>query len=264
MKEKDSVLCVGLDPALPSQRSKDVIPQQYLKVDDENEVRLDFCLDIVEQVNESCTAAKPNQQYVFGWTKKQHQKLTSAIRKANMLSILDYKLNDIRDTVESSLFHLAECGYDAITFNPLMGNLEETVKFAHESSKKARGYELGIIVLTLTSNPEAIKYMKQATLDKQPLYKSIAQDIRTYNADGAVVGATGHVAQEDIETIRKTIGEDKVILVPGVGTQRGDPVKIIKAGSRNILINVGRDITYADNPGIKAEEYMKLFRQAGE
>jgi orotidine-5'-phosphate decarboxylase len=239
LKEKNSVLCIGLDPALPYQRSKNVIPQKYLKVYDENEARLNFCLDIVEQVNEFCIAAKPNQQYLLGLTKKQHQKLTGTIKKAKMLSILDYKLNDIRDTVE-------------------------TINIAHESVMKARGYELGIIVLTLTSNPEAIKYMKLAIFDRRPIYKSIAQDISKYNADGAVIGATGHVTQEDITYIRRTIGEEKIILFPGIGTQEGDPEKVIKAGQHNILINVGRDIIYADSPVKKAQHYYELFRRIRE
>jgi orotidine 5'-phosphate decarboxylase subfamily 2 len=264
LKEKDSILCVGLDPALPRQRVRDVIPSEYLTTTDENEARLNFCLDIVEQVKEYSIAAKPNQQYVLGFTKQQHRKLTDAIRRSRMLSILDYKLNDIRDTVESSLFHLAECGYDAITFNPLMGNLEEAVKLAHESVNRTRGHELGIIVLTLTSNPEAVRYMKQATLGGQPLYVSIAQDIRKHKADGAVVGATGHVTQEDVRLIRETIGEDKVILFPGVGAQEGDPEKIIKAGNQNILINVGRDIIYSDNPAERAKSYRTLFKQTRE
>lgn len=259
LKDKDSVLCVGLDPALPKQRAKDVIPPKYLKSGDENEARLNFCLDMVEQVKESCIAAKPNQQYVIGFTKQQHRKLTGTIRKLKMLSILDYKMNDIRDTVESGLFHLAECGYDAITFNPLMGNLEETVKLAHESAQKVRGYELGIIVLTLTSNPEAVRYMKQAILDKKPLYISIARDVKKCEADGAVIGATGHVTEDDIRSIRKTVGAEKVFLFPGVGAQKGDPEKIIKSGGQNILINVGRDIIYSDSPVEKADSYCKLF-----
>jgi orotidine 5'-phosphate decarboxylase subfamily 2 len=263
-KRKDSVLCVGLDPALPRQRAKDVISSKYLATADENEARLSFCLDVVEQAKEYSIAAKPNQQYVLGFTKQQHRTLTDTIRKSRMLSILDYKLNDIRDTVESSLFHLAECGYDAITFNPLLGNLEEVIKLAHESVKKTRGYELGIIVLTLTSNPEAVRYLKQATLDEQPLYVSIARDIRRHEADGAVIGATGHITEDDVRLVRKTIGEEKILLFPGIGAQKGDPEKIIKTGGRNILINVSRDIIYSDNPGEKAEAYQKLFNEIRE
>jgi orotidine 5'-phosphate decarboxylase subfamily 2 len=260
--EKNSVLCVGLDPALPKQRADNVIPAKYLTSADENEARLNFCLDIVEQVNEFSVAAKPNQQYVFGFTKNQHQKLTAAIRKSKMISILDYKLNDIRDTVESSIFHLSECGYDAITFNPFMGNIAETVKLAHDSVRRVRDRELGIIVLTLTSNPEACKYMKQATLHNKPLFVSIAHDVEIAAADGAVVGATGHVTEDDIRVIRKIVGEERVLLIPGIGAQHGDHEKIIRVGGRRILINVGRDVIYSNSPKKTAEKYAELFNDA--
>jgi len=260
--EKNSVLCVGLDPALPRQRANNVIPPKYLASPDENKSRLDFCLDVVEQVSEFSVAAKPNQQYVFGFTKKQHKRLTDAIRKSKMISILDYKLNDIRDTVESSLFHLSECGYDAITFNPFMGNMEEAVKLAHDTAKNKRRSELGIIVLTLTSNPEAIKYMKQATLNNAPLYVSIARDVETTGADGLVVGATGHVTEDDIRNIRKIVGEERVLLIPGVGAQHGDHEKIIRFGGHNILINVGRDIIYSKSPRREAKKYAELFNDS--
>lgn len=261
MEKKMSVLCVGLDCALPKQRSKNTIASSYLEVLDENEARLNFCLDIIEQIKDYGIAAKPNQQYAVGFTKEQHRRLTDAIRKNQMVSILDYKLNDIGDTVDSGIFHLAECGYDAITFNPLPGNLEETVRLAHESARKLRGYELGIIVLTLMSNPEAEKYMKEATINDNPLYVAIADDVRKYKADGCVVGATGHVTEDNIKEIRAVVGEDKVFLVPGIGVQKGDPEKIIRAGGRNILINVGRDIIYSSNPKERAQEYRQMFNE---
>jgi orotidine-5'-phosphate decarboxylase len=261
LHEKNSVLCIGLDPALPRQRRRDVIPRKYLTTPDENAIRLDFCLDMIEQVNDYCVAAKPNQQYVFGFTKQQHRKLTDSIRKSRMISILDYKLNDIRDTIESGLFNLSECGYDAITFNPFLGNLEETVKLAHESLKESTGRELGIIVLTLTSNPEALKFMKQATWNNQPLFISIAHDVEMTNADGMVVGATGHVTEENIRTIRGIAGEEKAILFPGIGAQQGDHEKLIKAGGCSIIINVGRDIIYSASPKKTAKRYNELFNR---
>jgi len=259
MEKKRSVLCVGLDCALPKQRSKNTIPSSYLEVLDQNEARLNFCLDIIEEIRDYSIAAKPNQQYVMGFTKEQHRTLTDAIRRNQMVSILDYKLNDIGDTVDSAIFHLAECGYDAITFNPLPGNLEETVRLAHEFARKLRGYELGIIVLTLMSNPEAAKYMKEATIRDKPFYMAIAEEVRDYKADGCVVGATGHVTEDNIKEIRAVVGEDKVFLVPGVGVQRGDPEKIIRGGGQNILINVGRDIIYSSSPKETAKEYQTMF-----
>jgi len=257
--EKKTVLCVGLDPALPQQRKEAVIPSRYLKVHEENEARLNFCLDIIDAVSESAIAVKPNQQYIFGFTKKQHQKLTGYSRKKDLLTVLDYKLNDIGDTVASAIFHLSEAGYDAITFNPLPGNLEETVKLAHRYGTMIRGRDLGIIVLTLMSNPEAEIFMKNAKVGKRALYNSIARQVRDFNADGCVVGATGHVSEVDIKTIRGIVGTEKVLLIPGVGTQKGDARKVLNVAGENVLINVGRDIIYSKNPKSKAQGYNKLF-----
>ncbi|MGQ9530265.1 MAG: orotidine 5'-phosphate decarboxylase [Candidatus Bathycorpusculaceae bacterium] len=258
-KEKNSILCVGVDPALPRQRKGATIPEKYMKIGDENEVRLNFCLDIIDMVKDYAVAIKPNQQYIFGFTKGQHQKLTRYIRENAMLSILDYKLGDISDTVASAIFHISESGYDAITFNPLAGNLKETVELAHENAKSLRGYELGIIVLTLMSNPEAVTFMKGAKIGRLPLFKFISKQVKEFDADGCVVGATGHVTEEDIKAIRKIVGRDKVLLIPGIGAQKGDVNKVLKSAGENILINVGRDIIYSENPKRKSEEYHKML-----
>ena len=255
--EKDSILCVGLDPALPSQRSLNTIPGKYLEeAADENEARLEFCLDTIDQTRDFCCAYKPNQQYVWGLTKKQQKRLTIAIQKADAISLLDYKLNDIGATTESALFHIHECGYDAITFNPLLGNLQTTVNTAHKHKP-----QIGIIALTLTSNPEAVRYQKEATIASKPMYVAIAEDVNKYGADGCVIGATGHVTEEDIKTIRAKAGEDKLFLIPGIGAQKGDAEKIIKKAGKNILINVGRAVIYSENPAERADQYNKTFKK---
>ena len=253
--EKDSILCVGLDPSLPRQRSLNTIPGKYLEeAADENEARLEFCLDIIDQTRDFCCAYKPNQQYLWGLTKKQHERLTTAIHKADAISLLDYKLNDIGATTESALFHIHECGYDAITFNPLLGNLQTIVNIAHK-----RKPQIGIIALTLTSNPEAIRYQKEATTAGKPMYVAIAEDVKKCGAEGCVIGATGHVTEEDIRTVRAKAGEDKLFLIPGIGAQKGDAEKVIKTAGKNILINVGRAVIYSENPTQKAEQYNKSF-----
>lgn len=257
--DRETVLCVGLDPALPRQRDKDVISRRYLDLDDENEERLSFCLDIMDLVHESALAIKPNQQYVFGFGKKHHQKLTDYARKRDMLSVLDYKLNDISDTVASAIFHLSESGYDAVTFNPLPGNLQEAVNLAHTLGTRTSGHELGIIVLTLMSNPEAAVFMRRTRLGKIPLYKYIAMQVKKHNADGCVVGATGHVSEKDVRAIRRIIGPDRVFLIPGVGAQKGDARKVLKVAGENVLINVGRDIIYSENPKLRAQKYRAEF-----
>ncbi len=258
-EQKESILCVGLDPALPTQRTRNTIPRKYLQYADENEARLQFVLDIIAQTKGFCSAYKPNQQYIWGFTKEQHGILTSAIHDAGAIAILDYKLNDIGATVDSALFHIHESGYDAITFNPLLGNIEATVNTAHQYEP-----QIGLIVLTLTSNPEALLYQTQAVIMGRSLFLAIAEDAKRYGADGCVIGATGHVTEGDIRTIRTRVGEDKLLLVPGIGAQEGDAEKAIKSAGRNILINVGRAIIYSKDPAQKAERYNKAFNKLRE
>jgi orotidine-5'-phosphate decarboxylase len=255
LSRKNTVLCVGLDPALPDQRNMGIIPDKYLIKHDDTEARLNFCIDMIEETAQFCLAAKPNEQYLRGLTSGQHRVLTDFIHKQGLLAIYDCKLGDIKDTAESALFYYNKWGYDAITLNPFPGNIQEVVEIAHSFVP-----QLGIIVLTLMSNPEAEIFMRNAMIGRTPLFLRIASDVKKYSADGCVVGATGHVTEKDLRSIRKRAGTDKVLLIPGIGTQRGDPEKVIKAGGQNILINVGRDIIYSSNPKAKAEEYCNLFR----
>jgi len=255
-KQKNSILCIGLDPALPSQRKKDVIPQKYLLDTDENEARLNFCYDIIDKVSDYCIAVKPNEQYVRGFSKQQHQKLSRYARNAGLLSIYDCKLGDIGETAEACLFWINKWAYDAITLNAQPGNLEQGVAIAH-------GYDppIGLLVLTLMSNPEAVKYFKQSMLATKPVFIAIAEDVKRFDADGCVVGATGHVTENDIRSIREVTGQDKVFLIPGIGAQRGDPEKVVREGGKNILVNVGRDVIYSSSPSEKAKEYNEMLNR---
>lgn len=253
-KHKDSVLCVGLDPALPGQRKGQVIPDKYVG-SDENSSRLRFCLDIIERTNQYASAYKPNFQYILGFASREHETLVNAIKKADAVAILDCKLNDIGDTMESALFHFSRWGYDAVTFNPFLGNLAQTVRYAHLLKP-----QVGIICLVLTSNPEAVAYQKRATIDGESVFLATAREVHEADADGAVVGATGHITTMDIKAIRQALGQDVVMLVPGVGTQKGDPEKVVQSAGSQLVLNVGRDIIYSDNPQRVAEEYCRMFR----
>lgn len=232
-------LCVAIDPAVPGQR-------RAMTADSKDRVR--FCVGMVKQVASHCSAVKFNQQYLFGLTGKEHRRLTGAAKKSGLLSILDYKLCDIGDSVDSAIFHIAACGYDAFTFNPFAGNLEHATKAAHRLG-------VGIIALTLMSNPEAGWI--------GGLFRKIANDVKKSVADGCVVGATGRVSNSAIREIVKIAGSEKVFLVPGIGAQGGDAARVVKcfrdAGAKNLLLVVGRSIIYADDPGKAAEKYSSEF-----
>lgn len=232
------LLCVAIDPAIPGQR------KQMTASGD----RVRFCVEMVRRVANHCSAVKFNQQYLFGLTIKEHRAITGTAKKLGLPSILDYKLCDIGDSVDSAIFHIAKCGYDAFTFNPFAGNLEHATKEAHELG-------VGIIALTLMSNPEAGWI--------GGLFRKIAGQVGKSGADGCVVGATGHVSRSDIRDAVKLAGREKLFLVPGIGAQGGDAARVVKcfrdAGAGNLLLVVGRSIIYADDPGKAAEKYGSGF-----
>ncbi|MEM4161432.1 MAG: orotidine-5'-phosphate decarboxylase, partial [Thermoplasmata archaeon] len=74
-------------------------------------------------------------------------------------------------------------------------------------------------------------------------------------------GARGIIAPATrpgrIEKLRKILGEDMLILSPGVGAQGGDPAEAIRAGADYLI--VGRSIYEAAEPGKEAERLSNLI-----
>lgn len=239
--EKKSVLCVGLDPAVANQRKKNYIP--------EKQDRLNFMLDMIEKVSSYCVAIKPNRQYLIGLSINDVQSMNKLAHENGLLSIIDHKLTDIGSTNDSALYWIAKEGFDALTFSPFAGNTKNTSEKAHE-------YGLGVITLTLMSNPEA-KWMITEQIENKPAYLHYAEEVSKYAA-AAVVGTTGHVEKKHIEKVKEIIGE-KIILAPGVGAQGGDAEKLVKICRHELLINVGRAIIYSDDPAKNAEKYNDQF-----
>ncbi|MHA1302770.1 MAG: orotidine-5'-phosphate decarboxylase [Candidatus Heimdallarchaeaceae archaeon] len=244
-EKKSSYLCVGLDPAIPKQRKKNVIPSSMS--------RIEFIKKIITDVSPYTSVIKINRQYVIGLTVDEMKEINDFIHENNMLSITDHKLGDIGSTNASAIYWFKEEGFDAFTFSPFAGNIEEATKAAHE-------YGLGIIVLTLMSNPEAI-YQKSAIIEEKPLYLYIAQKVKEVEADGCVIGATGHITKEDIANIRRAVGDRTIALVPGVGAQGGSADSLFFHFGAKTMVNVGRAIIYSENPAKEAEKYQKLFNE---
>jgi orotidine-5'-phosphate decarboxylase len=82
-------------------------------------------------------------------------------------------------------------------------------------------------------------------------YVVFAQKALSWNADGAVVGAT---YPEKIREIHAILKNHVPIYSPGVGAQGGSIETAIRAGARYLI--VGRSITFAENP----TEAAKLIR----
>ncbi|MFZ7137736.1 MAG: orotidine 5'-phosphate decarboxylase [archaeon] len=249
-KQKRSFINLNLDPALPNQRSSNTIPESYANKEDQQAL-LDFSLDIIEQVSDYCCCVKPNTQYYLGHTGIL-QTLTKKIHEHGMISILDHKLTDIGATNGSALYWIQKMGFDAFTFSPFAGNTQMTVEKAHEK-------DLGVIVLTLMSNPEAEQMMVNTTVNGKPYFLHTAQTIKETQADGCVVGLTCFVKPEYVKQIQETVGDKAVFLLQGIGPQGGTANNIRHV--KNPLISLGRAVLYADNPRKTIQKYHDIFKK---
>ena len=102
------------------------------------------------------------------------------------------------------------------------------------------------------------------------LIATLAKEWNKKNNVGLVVGAT---APRELEDLRKLIGENIPILIPGVGVQGGDLEQAVSAGSNSsgelAVVNVSRAIIYSDKTKSfrdsvrgKAEHYRKAISLA--
>jgi orotidine-5'-phosphate decarboxylase len=249
-KQKGSFININLDPALPKQRTNNVIPDRYTSKEDA-EALLNFSLDIIEQVSDYCCSIKPNTQYYLGHTELL-EKLAKKIHSEGMLAILDHKLSDIGSSNGSALYWIKEMGFDAFTFSPFAGNTQKTVEKAHEKN-------LGVIVLTLMSNPEAEKMMIGTTVNEQPYYMHTANTVKETGADGCVVGLTCFVKDEYIKNIQEVVGDRLVFLLQGIGPQGGQANKVKYV--TNPLVSLGRAVIYSDNPQKTVERYHGILKK---
>ncbi|NPA22930.1 MAG: hypothetical protein GXO23_01340 [Crenarchaeota archaeon] len=252
IRDRKSVLCISIDPALPGSREKYTIPERYLTGRDEENAILEFTLDIIDRTFEKVVAYKLNLWYISKLSAKNQKYIANYINRLGNISILDCKINDITDTVEIGIKNIADTGYRAVTINPLLGNLKNIVQ-------QCKKEDIGSLVLTLTSNREAEKYLKRCLINGEPMYITISRDIVEADADGCVVGLTGIVGSEDIRTIRSIVGEERILFLVGVGAQGGDISKIESALPGLVLVNVGRDVIYSEDPLEKVNNYNAML-----
>jgi orotidine-5'-phosphate decarboxylase len=252
VEEKKSIININLDPALPHQRKNFVIPNKYLSQDD-GDTLLNFSFDIIEKVGDFCCSIKPNTQYFLPDTRLL-RKIVDKIHNEGMIAILDHKLSDIGSTNDSAIYWISEMKFDAFTFSPFAGNMQITVEDAHSKN-------LGVIVLTLMSNPEAELFMVNTKINDIPTYQFIASEVKRTNADGCVVGLTGFVQAEYIRRMQNLVGENKIFLLQGIGPQGGneadlEKVKIVK----NPLVSLGREVIFSESVIESVKKYYDLLK----
>jgi orotidine-5'-phosphate decarboxylase len=231
-----SLLCVGLDPD----------PARFPSaLDLGHDAVLRFCTEIVDATADVVCAFKPQIAYFASQREERAlERLCAYIRERypDVTLILDAKRGDIGSTAEHYAREaFGRYGAHAVTVNPYLGGDSVVPFFAHGG---------GVIALCRTSNPGGDD-LQSLDCGGAPLYVRVAEMVAgewaAHGECGLVVGAT---YPDELRRVRDVAG-DLPILVPGVGTQGGDPRAVVDAGAtadgRGLIISASRTILYASS-----------------
>src|SRR5579875_3016843 len=249
--ERQSLLCVGLDPELER------LPKPLQGGGPEALVR--FCREIVEATLPYACAYKPNLAFFEalgpqGWSLLRE--ILAAI-PSEVPVIADAKRGDIGHTARAYATAIFEqLGCDAVTVQPYLG-YDGVQPFLAYREKVA-------FVLCRTSNPGAgdfqdlrVRFPESGTEGQgtdgsreMPLYLVVAERVRHWQERhgncGLVAGAT---YPRELAAIRERC-PTLPLLVPGVGAQGGELEAAVRAGldehGGGMLIAVSRAILYAE------------------
>ena len=246
IRKNKSQLCVGLDIDLAK------IDKSYLDL--ENPI-FEFNKEIIDETCDLVCCYKPNIAFYEAYGLYGLEALIQTIdyiKEKDIPVILDAKRGDVGHTAAAyakAVFEIYKA--DAVTVNPYMG---------HDSVQPFLDYEdKGIFILCLTSN---IGFKDFQTMGQtEPLYISVARHVKEWNDKencGLVVGATN---PEELKGVRAIV-KDMPILIPGVGAQGGSLELSVKYGGKRAIINVSRNIIYADDPAKAAEEFRSKISAA--
>jgi orotidine-5'-phosphate decarboxylase len=238
--KNDSLLCVGLDPNM------DKLPQ-HLRGD--KAAFWTFNKAIIDAVADLVCAFKPNSAFyeargVDGIAELKQTCDYILDKYPDIPIILDFKRGDIGSTNDQYItFAFDYLGVDAVTVHPWSGR-EGMQSFLNQKDK-------GIIVWCKGSNPGSGEF-QDLEVKGTKLYlqvaKNVSQDWNKNNNCLLVVGAT---YSEELAEVRQAVGDDMVLLVPGIGAQGGDIQASLQAGlnstGNGLIISTSRTVLYASD-----------------
>lgn len=263
-REKQSLLCVGLDPRVEAGTAEEAAG-----------LILERNKRVIGETLEHAACYKPNIAFYEAWGPAGLQALRETLRliPPEVPVILDAKRNDIGQTAQAYARAVFEqWKVPAVTLNPYLGP---------ESIKPFLAYPgRGLFMLCRTSNPASgdlqalevrspgpsrgggIGQAARRTDDGgagqwgRPLYLEVAREVMSWSPGMAlVVGATDPAALARVRAQHP----DVWVLCPGIGAQGGSLEQALQAGCRRdglgLLAVVGRDVYQDERPGEKARQY---------
>jgi orotidine-5'-phosphate decarboxylase len=245
IREKKSVLCVGLDTD-PSK-----IPA-HLRSSEDGVVA--FNKAIIDATKAYAVAYKINTAFyeaqgLRGWQAMQE---TLACLPSDVFSIADAKRGDIGNTADQYARTFFETyPFHSVTVAPYMG--EDSVRpfLKHEAH--------WAIVLGLTSNKGSHDFQMLQTGDGL-LYEQVLRKVASWGSPENLMFVIGATQGAQLRRVREIVPEH-FLLIPGVGTQGGDLDTVCQSAlnaDAGILVNVSRGIIYAGD----GEDFAERAAQA--
>ncbi len=246
IQEKDSCICVGLDPVL--ENFPDEFRHSGLSVEEQ---LVGFAKGVIESTAPVAAAMKPQiaffEQYGLPGLRALKE-ICAMIREAGLFLIMDAKRGDIGSTAEAyaQAFFTpgADFQSDALTVNGYLGS-DGILPFYHAAQK----VDAGVFVLVKTSNPSSSE-LQNLLVGDQPVYEKMAHLLdqieaqRHHNTLGAVVGATHPEELKELRALMPT----RMFLIPGYGAQGGTAEDLRGAFGEDgcrAIVNSSRGILYA-------------------
>lgn len=245
-RKNNSLLCIGLDTDVAR------VPEFLYAYGDP---QYEFNRRIIDATKDIVCAYKLNIAFYesvgeHGWY-TVHQ--TLARIPEEIVTIGDGKRGDIANSAKRQAYLLCQdWEFAATTVNPYMG-YDSVAPFLKRRDQCA-------FILTVTSNPGAkdFQYLK---MNGRPLFEHVIAKAKKWNTKknvGFVVGATN---PSELRRVR-SLAPEMPILIPGVGTQKGDLQAAVRFGcdahGELAIINVGRSVIYASN----GEDFAEKARSA--
>ncbi len=248
-RERDSLLCVGLDP------DPDRIPGGAAGA-------LEFCRGLVARTADLACCFKPNSAFWEQYGPEGTAALAELIAgiPPDVPVILDAKRGDMGNTMRAYATAVFDAmGAGAATVAPYMGSdsIEEFTRHA----------DRGVYVVCRSSNPGAAD-LQHLNAPDVPLYIRVARLARSLDRHGNVGLVVGATAPAEVAEVRAEV-PSMPFLIPGVGAQGGDlegsvraawngePASCLVAASRSVMYaadqaGAARDLRDAINAALKA------------
>ena len=195
---------------------------------------------VAEQVKEHVDAIKVNYPLVLS----AGMEIVEELSKLAPV-ICDFKVADIPNTDRLIVEQVKKRGASGIIVHAFTGS--DSMKAAVDAAG-----DMDVFAVTEMSHPGGKEFTAKVA-------DELAKVAMNAGATGIIAPAT---RPERIRHLREMIGEDMLILSPGVGAQGGSAKDTVEAGADFII--VGRAIYKSENPAESAEKLVKELRIKGE